>query len=270
MSMTDNGECRKMAGLVNGDDTSYLSRLAQRAFGMTEPLQVVRRVELFAQTYDDLEGLVRYIRPILLSCWRLPLVNKLTDRSKNRHLDALAFEAVGASVNWYCAYGGMPSEAAILWTAKLCCCDGREDGAGVLGAITGLSEYVIMKGVAAEASLMLEMARDLLTEGETDNVPELMWLLSCSCSAVGKRDMDGCVRDAIVSRVDHEELLIMLQSWLDDQGALSKYGIGQTQMMHVCQTPGIGQECEDKFVRARELQQRGLVLAVSLCKQGIR
>ena len=159
----------------------YPSRVCELVLGTSRPIEVARAAKEFAATYDDTAHMIDRVSGIVnvVLSSELPSEFAKHRRRFERHLEELAFEAHGASTNWYVAHGAFCGAAVFLWVARLCCCVSTKFS-GFSASIEGLSEYALFGSRhREEMTLLLEMCEQLLPTLDWDDTLHLLVLYCC-------------------------------------------------------------------------------------------
>lgn len=233
-------------------NVSYPRALSRVSLGTDEPEEVVRRLTVFAKTYNDTTFLIEHISPTVDALWALSRYDKLTSRALSHHLGELAFESFGASVNWYCEHGFIPSEASILWIAELACNPDRYTSA--FGAsVAGLADLVIIRGNSRpeELALLRDMNVFLLRDAEADIFAYILWLTACLNAADCS---DGCIQNIIETRLNEQAVWEEVANyWNAKKNRLSDMAkhLAQNRHLHCGQVVDLA--CRSRAHLAREL-----------------
>ncbi|MBN1918973.1 MAG: hypothetical protein JW889_13785 [Verrucomicrobia bacterium] len=223
----------------------YPVRIAQLVLGESDPERVAASISEFAMTYEDTADQVDYIRPIIDVIWaggRLPsgATRETFDDGScggndpsspptaqagfEDRLGGLAFEALGASVNWYVEHGVIAEQAVVLWVARVCGVTHEPDG-GFTCSIEGLSDFALTRPSDAEDLVVLqemcESVLPLLTY--LGLAPEVLWLFAAvqaSRGIAGPPDLFSRISaeaggEQVVKRLSESWWQWLSNSWWD-------------------------------------------------------
>ncbi len=209
--------------------------ISERLLGRADLDSIVSAIRRFTDSYDDTSDFtsqVPWLTKVILECSS----RVLTPSERRRFemtMDGLAFEANGASVEWY-ANTNRPSDAEVfIWVSRLCCCKSFE-GCGFSASVFGLSRYVVLGPRRKDVlDCFLAMCPELLERMSWQYALETLQLYVCVATVTQRlSEVWDCIARETSRRADLQDLRLALDpGWSAPKGVVSKLDVDNIKFL---------------------------------------